>query len=183
MATSIGGDTAVAERSGAKEIILGVSFEDFYTSEFEAVLGLAYALSGNRWMAEDLAQEAFLEAHRSWNRVATFEHPGAWVRRVVANRSVSAFRRRMTEAKALGKIALRQTPIVPELSADNAEFWRAVRALPRRQAQVVALRYVEDLPVDEIAEILDVAPGTVRKHLHDARPALARRLRVAEGEP
>ncbi len=46
MATSIGGDTAVAERSGAKEIKFGVSFEDLYTSEFEAVLGLAYALSG-----------------------------------------------------------------------------------------------------------------------------------------
>jgi hypothetical protein len=76
-------------------------FDDFYRREFSAVVGLAYALSGNRWAAEDLAQESFLVAHRDWDRVGTYDDPGAWVRRVVTNLSVSALRRRMIEAKAL----------------------------------------------------------------------------------
>jgi DNA-directed RNA polymerase specialized sigma24 family protein len=70
------------------------------------VVGLAYALSGSRWGAEDLAQDAFLAAHRDWERIGSYEHPGAWVRRVVANLSVSMFRRRATEARALARVAL-----------------------------------------------------------------------------
>lgn len=158
------------------------AFEDFYRREYAAVVGLAYALSGNRWAAEDLAQDAFLAAHRSWSRIAQFDQPGAWVRRVVSNLAVSAFRRRMAEGRALGRIVRRQSPVVGELSADDAEFWRAVRALPRRQAQVVALFYLEDRPVAEVAEILDMAPGTVKKHLYDGRHTLARRLRCQEDD-
>jgi RNA polymerase sigma-70 factor (ECF subfamily) len=157
------------------------SFEDFYAKEYPAVVGLAYALSGSRWVAEDLAQEAFLAAHRKWDRIAAYEQPGSWVRRVVANLSVSAFRRRLAEAKALGRIALGQASTVAELSAEDAEFWRAVRALPRRQAQVVALHYLEDRPVAEIADALGIASGTVKKHLHDGRRELARRLELEEG--
>ena len=158
------------------------SFESFYATEYPAVVGLAYALSGNRWVAEDLAQEAFLAAHRDWDRIAAYEQPGSWVRRVVANLSVSAFRRRVAEAKALGRLALGHAPAVAELPADDAEFWRAVRRLPRRQAQVVALHYLEDRPVAEIADALGIAAGTVKKHLHDGRRELARRLEIEEAE-
>jgi RNA polymerase sigma-70 factor (ECF subfamily) len=158
------------------------SFEDFYLREYLPVVGLAYALSGSRWGAEDLAQEAFLAAHREWDRISTFDRPGAWVRRVVANLSVSGFRRRVAEAKALARIAFGQAEAVPDLAAGDPEFWAAVRALPRRQAQVVALHYLEDRPVAEVAEILDVTHGTVKRHLYDGRAALARRL-AAEVEP
>ena len=47
--------------------------------DYQAVVGLAYALSGSRWLAEDLAQEAFLAAHRNWPRVSAYDQPGAWV--------------------------------------------------------------------------------------------------------
>ncbi len=159
------------------------AFEDLYRKEFPAVLGLAYALSGNRWIAEDLAQEAFLAAHMQWERVGRYDDPGAWVRRVAANLSVSAFRRRVIEAKALARLALGHVSIAPELSTDDERFWHAVRSLPRRQAQVVALHYLEDRPVAEIAEILDIAPGTVKKHLHDGRRTLAGVLGTEEVEP
>ncbi len=158
------------------------SFEEFYNAEYTGVVGLAYALSGNRWIAEDLAQEAFLAAHRDWDRICAYEKPGSWVRRVVANLSVSAFRRRLAEAKAFGRLALGQAPSLAELSAEDAEFWRAVRTLPRRQAQVVALHYLEDRPIAEIADTLGIATGTVKKHLHDGRRELARRLELEEGE-
>ena len=57
-------------------------FEHFYLREYRGVVELAYALSGNRAGAEDIAQEAFLRAHRDWQRVGHYQHPGAWVRRV-----------------------------------------------------------------------------------------------------
>jgi RNA polymerase sigma-70 factor (ECF subfamily) len=158
------------------------TFEEFYEREFRAVVGLAYALSGNRSGAEDLAQEAFLVAHRDWDRVGTYTRPEVWVRRVVANLSVSVFRRSVVEAKTPARMALGSTPALPELPAEDAEFWRAVRWLPRRQAQVIALHYLEDRPVAEVAEILGTAEGTVKKHLYDGRQALARRLKLEEDD-
>jgi RNA polymerase sigma-70 factor (ECF subfamily) len=155
-------------------------FEDFYLREYLAVVGLAYALSGSRWAAEDLAQEAFIAAHRDWDRISTYDRPGAWVRRVVANLSVSAFRRRVAEAKALARVALGQAASVPDLAAGDPEFWAAIRALPRRQAQVMALHYLEDRSVADVAEILEVTHGTVKRHLYDGRVALARRLAMEE---
>ena len=146
------------------------------------MVGLAYALSGSRSGAEDLAQEAFLAAHRRWDHVGRFERPDAWVRRVVANLSVSSFRRRVVEAKAYARIAMGSGENLPELSVDDVEFWRAVRSLPRRQSQVIALHYLEDMSVLEVARVLDMAEGTVKKHLYDARRTLADRLGLEEDE-
>jgi RNA polymerase sigma-70 factor, ECF subfamily len=156
------------------------TFDTFYRKEFAAVVGLAYVLSGNRWVAEDLAQEAFLVAHREWERVGAYEDPGTWVRRVVTNLSVSAFRRHTIEAKALARLALRQVWIVPDLEPSDERFWRAVRSLPRRQGAVIALHYLDDRSVAEIADVLEMAPGTVKKHLHDGRRTLAQVLEVEE---
>ncbi len=170
------------ERSEAAAIASSETFEDFYVREFPAVVGLAYALSGSRSGAEDLAQEAFLAAHRGWERVGRYDQPGVWVRRVVANLSVSLFRRRVVEAKALAQMALARTAALPELSAEDAEFWQVVRSLPRRQAQTIALHYLEDMSVAEVARVLGTAEGTVKKHLHEGRRTLARRLELEEDE-
>jgi RNA polymerase sigma-70 factor, ECF subfamily len=182
MASYTEGSRAVAEGSEPVAVTSSETFEDFYVREFPAVVGLAYALSGSRSGAEDLAQEAFLAAHRGWDRVGRFDQPGVWVRRVVANLSVSVFRRRVVETKALARMALGQTSALPELSADDAEFWEAVRSLPRRQAQVIALHYLDDLSVAEVARVLGTAEGTVKKHLYEGRRALARRLELEEDE-
>jgi RNA polymerase sigma-70 factor (ECF subfamily) len=156
------------------------TFEAFYRKEFAAVVGLAYALSGSRSGAEDLAQEAFLAAHRNWDRIAGYDQPGAWVRRVVANLSVSAFRRGAAETKALARVALGLRAELPDFGSSDPEFWNAVRSLPRRQSHVVALFYLEDLPIADVADILDMSPGTVKRHLHNGRRTLAHRLRIRE---
>lgn len=157
-------------------------FDEFYAREYPSIVTLTYALSGSRWAAEDLAQEAFIAAHQRWEQVGGYERPGAWVRHVAANLAASAFRRRISEAKALARAAAGQTPSVSEMSEDGADFWSAVRSLPRRQAQVVALHYLEDLSVTEVASILGTAEGTVKKQLHDGRKALAHRLEIEERE-
>jgi RNA polymerase sigma-70 factor, ECF subfamily len=156
------------------------SYERFFLREYRGVVELAYALSGNRAGAEDIAQEAFLRAHRDWQRVGRYQYPGAWVRRVAANLATSAVRRRLIEARALARVWARQEPALAELPASEADFWRAVRSLPRRQAQAVALHHLEDLPVAEIAQVLGCAEGTVKAHLHHGREALGRRLALFE---
>jgi RNA polymerase sigma-70 factor, ECF subfamily len=154
-------------------------FEVFYRTEFDAVAGLAYALSGSRLGSEDLAQEAFLAAYRRWDEIGRYDNPGAWVRRVVANRSVSVIRRRVVETKALPKL-VRSDELLPELSPESSDVWREVRRLPKRQAHVVALYYLEDLALEDVGNILELSVETVRTHLRRARKTLARRLTVVE---
>ncbi len=152
-----------------------MTFEALYRREFAAVVALAYVLSGSRQAAEELAQDAFLAAHRRWDDICRYDDPAAWVRRVCANRSVSLLRRRMSEAKALTRLAGRRA-LPDELPADASSFWRSVRRLPGRQAQVVALHYLEDMSVADIAAVLECAEGTVKAHLHRARKTLAAQL-------
>lgn len=163
-------------------VTLPERFESFYQREFRSVVGLAYALSGSRWAAEDLAQEAFVAAHRTWDRIGEYESPGAWVRRVVANMAVSLYRKRASEARAMARIAVHRQEALPALDAEDNEFWAAVRALPKRQAQAIALYYLEDRPVAEVADILDCSPATARVHLHKGRIRLAERLRMSPGD-
>ena len=144
------------------------------------MIGLAYALSGSRVVAEDLAQEAFLAAHKSWDKVGGYEKPEAWVRRVVANMSVSLFRRKVRETKALARMRGTEA-YLPALPAEDEEFWKQVRALPKRQAQAIALFYLEDRSVADIAEILDCAENTVKVHLHKGRIKLAEKLGLEAG--
>lgn len=149
--------------------------DDLYRREYHSVVALAYGLSGSRGAAEELAQEAFLEAHRAWDRISAYDDPGAWVRRVVVNRSVSRVRRRVAEAKAIARVAGRRE-LPAELPESAAEFWRAVRKLPDRQAQVIALHYLEDRSIADIADVLEISPDTVKVHLHRGRRTLAEAL-------
>jgi RNA polymerase sigma-70 factor (ECF subfamily) len=151
-------------------------FSDFYRREYRGVVALAYALSGSRVGAEDLAQEAFIAAHKRWSRIVDYDKPEAWVRRVVANLAVSAYRRRLAEVRALGRLGWQPEEWLPAMEPPDESFWKLVRALPTRQAQAVTLFYVEDRPIIEIAAILECSPATAKVHLHRARTSLARSL-------
>ena len=158
-----------------------LSFDEFYRREHRHVLGLAFVLTGNQWLAEDTAQEAFTAAFRQWRSIVAYDSPAAWVRRVTCNRAASALRRRVREAKALVRLA-RRTRAYLELDEGDEAFWQAVRRLPARQAQAVALYYLEDYSVRQISEVLDCSEGTVKTHLSRARDAVARQLRLEEAE-
>src|SRR5688500_7278503 len=155
-------------------------FDDFVRREYPGVLRLAVALCGNVHAAEDLAQEGFLAARARWPLTGV-DRPDAWVRRVVANRSVSRWRRLGTEARALARLGGRREPVV-ELAEVDERVWAAVRRLPPAQARVVALVYVEDRPVAEVAVILGCSPDTVRTHLWRARTRLAVILGTPAGD-
>lgn len=153
------------------------SFEALYQAEYRPLLTLALTLTGSHGAAEELVQETFLRMCLRWERLAAYERPGGFARRVLLNLATSRARRLAAEARALARLDRRRpTDDVYLLSPESAEFWTAVRSLPRRQAEVLSLHYLEDRSVNDIAQILGCSEGTVRSHLHTGRKRLASAL-------
>ena len=152
-----------------------VTFEHFFRDEYPRLVPMLHALTGDRQRAEDIAQEALATAQRDWERVRALERPGAWVRRVALNASSNVRRRRGREVVALQRLA--SVPAAAEVPvAADPELWRLVRRLPEQQRWAVALHYVEDRPVAEVAVVLGCSEGSVKTHLSRARATLARQL-------
>ena len=149
------------------------NFAVFYEREFAAIALIAGTTAGDRATGEDIAQEALARASERWDQLATYDRPGAWVRRVAINLALDDRRRQGSRDRAVEQ--LRSTrPAEPR--AGDPEVWAAVDALPPRQRSVVVLHYFDDRPVAEIAHILDISVSATTSHLHKARAALAARL-------
>ncbi|MDH5373461.1 MAG: sigma-70 family RNA polymerase sigma factor, partial [Acidimicrobiia bacterium] len=154
------------------------TFDDFFRDEFRRVLTLVSVLSGSL-LAEDLAQEAFTRAYKSWDKVGVMERPDAWVRVVAMNLARSALRRTKAEARAVLRLG-RPATTLPPMEPESDLFWKQVRRLPSRQAQVIALHYLEDRQISEIAAILAISENTVKVQLRNGRQNLASRLGVED---
>ncbi len=165
-------------REGPSRQALTPSFDAFYRDNYTQVIGLVYTMTGSRHGAEDIAQEAFLRAHRSWAEVAHYERPEGWVRVVALNLARSGLRRLAAETRAVGRLLGMAHNGFPELEPQDEAFWAAVRALPRRQREVVALHYLEDLSVREVALTLGITESTVKNSLAQARTRLATQLEM-----
>lgn len=150
-----------------------VDFDRFYREQLPSIVALAAAIAGHE-AAEEVAQEALLRAHRDWSRIERYDKPGAWLRRVAINLATSQRRRLSSERRAMARVAQRRALPAPPPEVDG--FWTLVRELPPRQAAAVALHYLDDLGIAELAAALDCAEGTAKAHLHKARQTLARRL-------
>jgi RNA polymerase sigma-70 factor (ECF subfamily) len=146
----------MADRRAPDPVVLAtvVPFDAFYVREVPKLVALARALTRSTVVAEDVAQEAMVAAYRRWDEVGAMELPAAWVRRVCSNMATSALRRRGAETRALLRLGGRRQSDV-QLAPDDDAFWAEVRRLPRRQAQVVALHYVYDLSVADVALTLE----------------------------
>jgi RNA polymerase sigma factor (sigma-70 family) len=155
------------------------SFDIFYRRHRTRLVGLAFAISGSRLGSDDLVHDVMELALRDWERIRSRDDPAVWVRRIVANRSVSAYRRRRAEARAIARLALGAEQVtLPQPSTETDWIWSEVRRLPTRQAQVVALTYVEQLTMSEIGEVLGCSKQSVNTHLRRARDTLANRLEM-----
>ncbi len=160
---------------------LSADFDEFFAAEYRSVVALAAVLTGRQAFGEEIAQEAFVRAFRRWDTIGEYDNPGGWVRRVVANLATSSWRTRTRETLALGRVWRRNND-VGEIEAVDDEIWVAVRALPSRQAQCIALHYLEDRSTADIAAVLEIAEATVRVHLHAGRKTLAAKFGEEEIE-
>lgn len=158
-----------------------MSFESFFVEQLGVLEAVAFGLTGRRALAEELAQDALLAVYRNWTYVSGLDQPAAFARRVVINKSVSTFRRIGSEARAVARLGWRRQH-ESDIEPRDEHLWATVRSLPDNQRQAIVLRYVADLPTDEIAATLDCAESTVRVLLHRGRKTLAETLGLNEEE-
>lgn len=136
-------------------------FREFVVARTPVLLGTAYALTGDRGLAEDLLQTALLKTYRHWRNVRHFEYPDAYVRQVMTNQQISWWRRRRV-AESDRPVPDRAGPDGRSGIEDRDELWRALQELPPRTRAVLVLRYWEDLPEAEAARILGCSVGSVK---------------------
>lgn len=128
--------------------------------------------------------EAFARAYAQWSRVARMDSPGGWTYRTAFNVMRRRHRRARLESMLLRSHRIGSETVTSGPGGDwSPEVWDALRRLPRRERTAVALRYVTDLPTDQVAQIMGVAPGTIGSTLHSARKRLAVLLRDDVVEP
>ena len=127
-------------------------FDRFYRAQYGWAVGVAHLLTGDRWTAEDVAQEAFSRIHPRYGRL---DNPPAFLHTCVVNACRSLHRRKVREAE-------RRAPNAPPIGLDARELLDALEHLPYRQKAVLVLRYYADLSEADIAAALGCRPGTVK---------------------
>jgi RNA polymerase sigma-70 factor, ECF subfamily len=144
---------------------------EVYEASYRRLVAQAYAVAGDRVEAEDAVQEAFARAVAAGDRFRRLDNPEAWLRTVALN----VLRRRWRRASLFRALTPRlATPAdVPGISEDHVAVVEGLRSLPFQQRETLALFYLGDLSVQEIAATLGVADGTVKSRLTRGRTALA----------
>jgi DNA-directed RNA polymerase specialized sigma24 family protein len=138
------------------------SFDGCYLRLWPVAVRLGHLISGSREVGEDLAQDVFVALRDRWESI---ENPDGYVRRAVVNRAKTAARRRARERTGA-------VPELPVLPSEMYDVWSALLRLPVHHRAAIVLRYYEELADDDIAELLDCRPATVRTWLLRGRTKL-----------
>jgi len=148
------------------------------------VFSIALRILNDRFLAEEAAQDVFLELYAKRDELESPGHIAAWLRRVTVHRSIDRIRRRDRRPEVAMDATDLPEPLTDALPGDpllSRQLRHLVAALPATQRAVIALRYQEDRSPDEIAELLAMPVATVKSHLRRTlgllREKLARVLR------
>ena len=159
----------------AKRESVDAEFEAFFLENFHSISDSVRLVCGNAERADDATQEAFIKAYARWRSVRRYDNPGAWIRRIAINASRDAHRSETRRTRREERAA----PPVPH-QAHTVDHDDSVlgllEQLPDRQRAVAALFYLDEMSTIEIGELLDIAEGTVRFHLSQARTRLREEL-------
>lgn len=149
------------------------SFDERFDALADLAYRVAHRLIGDRGEAENVAQEALARAYVRWDRIAGYDE--AWVTRVATNLAIGYWRRSGRDVQPS-----RQHVAAADHLAERIDLARALRRLPRRQRQVLALRYLADLTEAQTAERMGCSIGTVKQHA--SRALRAMRDLLGEGQ-
>jgi len=148
------------------------SYDAFFAASWARLEGQAYVLTGSRELAQDLTQEALLRAWTHWNRVAGYDNPERWTRRVLHNLCIQSWRRSQVRRRP----GPPDTSTAPETADDHVLLAQAMRLLPGEQARALLLHDGLALTVAETAQELGVPEGTVKSWLSRSRKVVAANL-------
>lgn len=153
-----------------------MTFDDFVAYRLGALLRYATVVTCDGFLAEDITQDVLVRAQARWGRIGAVEAPERYVKRMILNEFLSWRRRRAARVVPLGReqLDLLAAPTAdPAAALDERDaVLRLVAALPPRQRAAVALRFYEDLPDDEIADLLGCRTVTVRSLISRALATL-----------
>ncbi len=145
--------------------------QECFATSYRRLVGQLYAVCGDLSEAEDVVSEAFVRATASPRKFEKVDNPEAWLRTVAVNLARTRHRRRQLGARLLREDSVE--PRHPEISSDRLAVVTALRELPTNQREALALHYLADLPLAEVAATLGVPIGTVKARLSRGRTALA----------
>ena len=159
-------------------------YNDLFRSAYPRLVAMGLAMSTSRHVSQELAQETLLRAHHRREELAVYDSPMAWCRRVMGNLLIDHHRSRTSEAAAVQRLGYRSATQAdatqnPATIAASTRWDDLTRSLTPQQRVAATLYYAEDQSVADVAEIMDIATGTVKSALSKARANLRRRL----GEP
>jgi len=151
----------------------------------QAVWNYAYFITKNRSMADDIAQDVFIGAYRSFSSFRREASMKTWLLRMTRNRSINGVRSAFVRKVLLVDIV---RPGSSAASAENdfleseavSEVWRRVLQLPVKHREVIILHAKYELSVQQMAHVLHIPEGTVKSRLHAARKRLAALLEEGE---
>jgi RNA polymerase sigma-70 factor (sigma-E family) len=151
---------------------------ELYRDHRGDLVRLASLLLHDPGEAEEIVQDAFVKAYVAWDKLREREKALPYLRSIVLNGARSRLRHMSVVAGAKHpKPGLSESPEVAAVAADDQRRTiAALRSLPYRQRECLALRYFLDLPEAEIAATLGISVGSVKTHTHRGLAALATRL-------
>ena len=174
-------DAELVERfkSGEKAV-----FEELFSIYQDMVFNIAWGMSGNRELAEDITQEAFVRAYLGLSGFRGKSSFKTWLYRIAVNQALrmrGQSARRTDVEHLMEDIDLPSDEITPGEAAQISEMERSVREaiaeLPEAQRTVVTLRYLEGLDLADVAEVLGTPLGTVKSRIHHALKRISHSLR------
>jgi RNA polymerase sigma-70 factor (ECF subfamily) len=149
-------------------------FDEFYRATSARLLRFAYAVAGDLTEAQDLVQDAYVRAWQHWRTVAGHPNPEGWLRLVLTRRAADRWRRIARRTALLRNAGPPQA--IPPPNEDTVVLVAALRQLPLAHRQALALHYLFDQPVAQVAEEVGVPIGTVKSWLSRGRAGLAEAL-------
>jgi len=151
--------------------VIGLDFDEVFVRHFPGLVRALTVVSGNREVAADCVQEAFVRAHLRWDRVSHLDQPVAWIRRVALNLARDQHRRHTRGERAHLRL-VSDYELETEAPEPASDLTDVLGQLPARQREALALFYVEGLNVAEVAASMGISDGAVKFHLHEGRERL-----------
>ncbi|MEO8693384.1 MAG: sigma-70 family RNA polymerase sigma factor [Acidimicrobiales bacterium] len=159
-------------------------FDAFFLSSYDRLTRSLAAAFGDRELAGEAVQEAFVRAYTRWRRVRRLDNPAAWVRRVAINLLRDQHRRRGRRDRAIARLAA-MTPthtLDDDHAAEEGGVLGHLQSLPPQQRLAVALFYLEDASIADVAHAMSISEGAVKYHLNQGRTALRKAMSLSEPE-
>lgn len=156
------------------------SVEVLFEGHYVRLVQHLSVVAGSREVAADAVQEAFVQAHLRWTRLAGYEDPVGWIRRVALNKIHNRRRSVRRRAAAVARLASTALDRVEDWAGvvNRADVGRALSELSAQQRTAVVLFYLEGLSIAQAAAEMGLSQGSVKTHLHRARHALRPLLEV-----